>query len=55
MKLNNRGWGFGMMFLLMTILIIFLAIAIYYIYQYYESRVTDFNYQVVMNISESYI
>ncbi len=36
MKLNNRGWGYGEMAILMSILIIFLIIAIYYIYKFYE-------------------
>lgn len=35
MKLNNNGWGYRMMALLMGILIFFLLIAIYYIYNYY--------------------
>lgn len=37
MKLNNHGWGYGMMFLLMSILVLFLLIAIYFIYKYYDA------------------
>lgn len=36
MKLNNHGWGYRMMTLLMTILIGFLLVASYYIYNYYN-------------------
>ena len=36
MKLNNKGWGFTEMFVLMGILIIFLGIAIFFIYRMYN-------------------
>lgn len=36
MKLGNQGWGYRMMALLMSILIIALLIASYYIYKYYD-------------------
>jgi cell division protein FtsL len=37
MKLNNKGWGFRDMFILMGILIAFLIVAIIMIYRYYDS------------------
>lgn len=37
MKLNNKGWGYGMMIFLMAILCVFLLIIVYYIYKYYDS------------------
>jgi hypothetical protein len=37
MKLNNKGWGYRMMFFLMSLLIICLFVATYYIYKYYDS------------------
>ncbi len=37
MKLNKRGWGYGTMILLMTILCLFLIVAIYYIYRLYNN------------------
>ena len=46
MKLNKNGWGYRMMTLLMSILVIFLLIAIYYIYNYYD-KIKGNNYQVV--------
>ena len=36
-KLNNQGWGFGTMIFLMTILVIFFVIAIYFIWVFYNS------------------
>ena len=48
MKLNKNGWGYGTMILLMSILIIFLAIAIYFIYRFYSS----FEYIEQIKISE---
>lgn len=36
MKLNKNGWGYRMMSFLMAILVLFLLIAIYYIYNYYD-------------------
>jgi len=36
-NLNNKGWGLGMMLLLMSILIIFFLVAIYFIYKFYDS------------------
>ena len=43
MKLNNRGWGYRMMILLMSILIIFLGVAIYYIHNYYSQISGNYN------------
>ncbi len=37
MKINNRGWGYTMMIFLMSILCLFLAIAIYFIYRFYSN------------------
>lgn len=37
MKLNNKGWGFGTMIFLITILCLFLIIAIYYIFRLYNN------------------
>ena len=37
MKLNNKGWGFRAMFFLMGILFCFFLVAIYLIYQFYDS------------------
>ena len=37
MKLNNKGWGFRMMALLMGVLAIFFIIAIVLIYNYYNN------------------
>ncbi|MDD2504759.1 MAG: hypothetical protein PHF21_00625 [Bacilli bacterium] len=37
MKLNNNGWGYGMMIILMSILFVFLLIAIYFIYRFYSN------------------
>lgn len=37
MKLNNNGWGYGMMVFLMTILCAFLLVGVYFIYKYYNS------------------
>lgn len=37
MKLNNKGWGYRMMALLMTILVIFLIVAIFFIYKFYTN------------------
>ena len=34
-KIDNRGWGYRMMILLMSILVIFLFIAVFYIYTFY--------------------
>lgn len=39
MKLNNNGWGYQMMTLLMSILIVFLLVASYYIYNYYDKMI----------------
>lgn len=36
MKLNNYGWGYRMMTILMAVLVGFLLIASYYIYNYYN-------------------
>ena len=36
MKLDNKGWGYRMMALFIIVLIVFLIIAIYYIYRFYE-------------------
>lgn len=41
-KLNNHGWGYKMMILLMTILIVFLFVAVYYIYKYYDTMKNTF-------------
>lgn len=38
MKLNNRGWGYGEMAILMSILIIALIVAVYYIYRFYKIK-----------------
>lgn len=49
MKLNNRGWGYRMMTILMSILVIFLGIAIFYIYKYYSTigkELPDGNYYI---------
>lgn len=35
MKLNNKGWGFSEMLTLMSLLIIFLGIAVFFIYRLY--------------------
>ncbi|NLL02184.1 MAG: hypothetical protein GX265_04105 [Mollicutes bacterium] len=37
MKLNNKGWGFGTMIFFITILCLFLIIAIYYIFRLYNN------------------
>ncbi len=37
MKLNNKGWGFTEMIVLMTVLIIFLGIAVFFIYRLYNN------------------
>ena len=39
MKLNNNGGGYQMMTLLMSILIGFLLVASYYIYNYYDKMI----------------
>ncbi len=49
MKLNNKGWGFRMMLFLMSVLCIFLAIAIYYIYIYYTAIEKSFGYIEVIS------
>lgn len=41
MKLNNKGWGYQMMTLLMSILIGFLLLASYYIYNYYDKMIEN--------------
>lgn len=46
MKLNNKGWGYRMMIFLMTILCVFLLIAIYFIYRYYDT----FEIQLINNL-----
>ena len=43
MKLNNNGWGYRMMALLMGILVFFLLVAIYYIYNYYDDITKSIN------------
>ena len=43
MKLNKRGWGYRMMALLMSILVIALLVASYYIYRFYDRMKSDFN------------
>ncbi len=43
MKLNKNGWGYRMMGFLMAILVLFLLIAIYYIYNYYDRMKQNFN------------
>ena len=42
-KLNNNGWGYRMMAFLMSILVIFLLVAIYYIYTFY-GKIKNNNY-----------
>ena len=42
MKTNN-GWGYGMMIILMAILCLFLLIAIYFIYRFYDTIETKEN------------
>ncbi len=46
MKLNKNGWGYRMMAFLMAILVLFLLVAIYYIYHFYD-RIKGDNYEVV--------
>lgn len=41
MKLNNNGWGYRMMTFLMSILVIALLIASYYIYRFYDQMKDD--------------
>jgi len=36
-KLNNKGFGFGMMLFLMCVMILFFGIAIYYIIKIYNN------------------
>ena len=43
MKLNQRGWGYRMMAFLMSILVIALLVASYYIYRFYDRMKSDFN------------
>ena len=43
MKLNKHGWGYKMMTFLMSILVIFLLIKVYFIYNYYN-KVRGYNY-----------
>lgn len=50
-KLNNNGWGYRMMAFLMSILVIFLLIAIYYIYNFY-GKIKDNRYMTNNEIKE---
>lgn len=43
MKLNKKGWGYRMMAFLMSILVISLLVASYYIYKFYDRMKSDFN------------
>jgi len=36
-KLNNKGFGFGMMLFLMCVMILFFGIAVYYIIKIYNN------------------
>ena len=53
MKLNNQGWGYRMMIFLISILSLFLLLAIYFIYRLYNNFETN-NYQIKTS-EKSYI
>ena len=54
MKLNKNGWGYRMMSFLMAVLVIFLLIAIYYIYNFYDRIKNAGNDYMAYNIVEVY-
>lgn len=51
MKLNNQGWGYRMMIFLMSILSLFLLLAVYFLYRFYNNFNTQ-EYQNKVTITE---
>ena len=51
MKLNNNGWGYLMMIFLMVILCLFLLVAAYFIYRFYNNfDAYQYNTVITQNI-----
>ena len=48
MKLNNQGWGYRMMIFLISILSLFLLIAIYFIYRFYNNFTEEYQSRITV-------